>query len=679
MPAYTTAVTSAAVNVATHFTPNGIPGLGDQVTIANGHTLMVPPGVTWDIGDAAAPTTPAIRTAGTAGTGRLIVNGAVRTHADLLQGNAQWEVVGAGAFVESANTTTALTWTLSDGNFQGNCLLVVTGTGSGANRAQIRNGAGAAGFRFITGADTRRINTSFARFFDLGTASLAALPALSTGLPISVQDTVFESCGSVSFRVATGGGAAANVTMRRISVLSPKNPNDTSVGSLLIDVSVANPTGTRVFEDIMVRTGRFFFITPDSGGNAPTLTRCGGRWLAGSGTRIAANMIDCAWLRDDPTVGNLGGPFGLPSSITRGLYVANCPNGDNLHGINFTSLSGSTTLDGLVFDAVLSGNSDTGDLIFIDRSDAGVQGTIRNVVTTRSGGGSGSYGKLVHLRGSAALNTVPALPLIEHCTYYSAGGEAALIEYGEDTSRPGYPNIVGAIRHNLVIGTAPGLGKVINRAPQTAAQNIKDIVAAANVTDNTVFNIVNGGVNGNGHTTGAGGDGLLWTGTIPTYTERTDTPQFVDETRNAATWYRSLVGGTPGTRSADTALAMDALCSQWGDSPVAGATITAAYTWIRDGYRPQLSALRTNLSANNGGWQGAMEGVGVATLTPDATISNTNWSAVGAATLHAALAAGDTDYITASTIGAVAVVALSDPSPLLTLTDASFTVRARLN
>jgi hypothetical protein len=66
-------------------------------------------------------------------------------------------------------------------------------------------------------------------------------------------------------------------------------------------------------------------------------------------------------------------------------------------------------------------------------------------------------------------------------------------------------------------------------------------------------------------------------------------------------------------------------------------------------------------------------------LTPDATVSNSNWSAVGAASLHAALAAGDADYITASTAGAVSVVALSDPSPLLTLTDASFTVRARLN
>lgn len=65
-------------------------------------------------------------------------------------------------------------------------------------------------------------------------------------------------------------------------------------------------------------------------------------------------------------------------------------------------------------------------------------------------------------------------------------------------------------------------------------------------------------------------------------------------------------------------------------------------------------------------------------LNPDGTVSNTNWSAVGAASLHAALAAGDSDYITASVAGAVSEVSLTNPSPLLDLTDASFTIRARL-
>jgi hypothetical protein len=66
-------------------------------------------------------------------------------------------------------------------------------------------------------------------------------------------------------------------------------------------------------------------------------------------------------------------------------------------------------------------------------------------------------------------------------------------------------------------------------------------------------------------------------------------------------------------------------------------------------------------------------------LTPDATLGTTGWSAVGAASLHAALATGDSDYITASTAGAVAEIGLSNPAVPLTLTDVSFTVRARLS
>jgi hypothetical protein len=66
-------------------------------------------------------------------------------------------------------------------------------------------------------------------------------------------------------------------------------------------------------------------------------------------------------------------------------------------------------------------------------------------------------------------------------------------------------------------------------------------------------------------------------------------------------------------------------------------------------------------------------------LTPDATLANTNWSAVGAASLHAALAAGDSDYITASADGASATVSLSNPVPnLIDLTSVVVSVRHRV-
>lgn len=66
-------------------------------------------------------------------------------------------------------------------------------------------------------------------------------------------------------------------------------------------------------------------------------------------------------------------------------------------------------------------------------------------------------------------------------------------------------------------------------------------------------------------------------------------------------------------------------------------------------------------------------------LTPDGTVSNSNWSGVGAATLHAALASGDADYIESSTNGAVATVSLTDPVPNLTaLTSVVVAIRHRV-
>jgi hypothetical protein len=83
----------------------------------------------------------------------------------------------------------------------------------------------------------------------------------------------------------------------------------------------------------------------------------------------------------------------------------------------------------------------------------------------------------------------------------------------------------------------------------------------------------------------------------------------VDDTRNLATWYRSVVGGSPGTRTADTALAIAAIATQFDGTPVSGATITAAYYWIRAGFAPTNVAAQIAHDGVNGGWAGAVEGV----------------------------------------------------------------------
>lgn len=68
-----------------------------------------------------------------------------------------------------------------------------------------------------------------------------------------------------------------------------------------------------------------------------------------------------------------------------------------------------------------------------------------------------------------------------------------------------------------------------------------------------------------------------------------------------------------------------------------------------------------------------------ASLTPSSVAANSGWTAVGAATLSSALAAGDSDYITASTASATATIELTNPAAtILSLTAGAIVIRHRI-
>jgi hypothetical protein len=166
--------------------------------------------------------------------------------------------------------------------------------------------------------------------------------------------------------------------------------------------------------------------------------------------------------------------------------------------------------------------------------------------------------------------------------------------------------MVQSLRHNIAWNPTAGQGCIISRKHPGSTNNIKDHQLPADVQNNVVFNAAPNAINGAGHYTMLGGDGLMWTTTAPTHLDTN--PLFVDSTRNLSTWVRTLIGGTAGTRTDDMNLAFDAWASQWGDAPVAGATIVNAHTWIRAGFVPTNIALKTNAGGSRNGWIGAMEG-----------------------------------------------------------------------
>lgn len=599
MTAYITNTASATWNVATHFTPTGIPTFGDTVIIANGHTLTIPTGYTAECGDSAAPTTAAVATSA-GGTGVLVVNGTLRVAADIRQGNATWVVQGAGATVESTNTTTALVWYVSDNSNQNNARLDVLGTGIGANRAVVRNGAGAAGFRIThTGLTAGHVH-SFAKFSGLGTAGVAGIQfRLNSGTNGFISsDTVYENCGQI---IHSGSMQINNpLQMNRVLVKGSLNGRAVSLACDLV-----NAVAARTLTDVACTQGHIYVAFPSSGTVAPTFTRCyfGGGFELFSG--LQGEFVDCVFRRN---VSGAGGTT-VSGNVTRGFSVANNAAIENWHGLNVTNNGRSTVCDGVIVDGVHSGD-DTGDLFFVSGTSAGTAVTIRNVLCTVSVRANGAYGKMVNTAPGDGTN--PSLVLCENNTWITSSAEAGFLKAGETIV--GYSGMIGVVRNNLIWGRAANQGQALGREGAGAAANIRDYMSAANVTNNALVNPYNGGVNGDGHYTLGGGDGLMWTGAIPTYTTSSD-PDMVDDTRNLATWYRSVVGGTPGTRTADMELALTGIAEQWGDSPTAGLTIPAAWTWIRAGFRPQNAALKTNASANNGGWIGAMEGVNAGTLT----------------------------------------------------------------
>jgi hypothetical protein len=662
--------------------PGGtIPAATDTIIIDQGHTLTVPVGYTAEAGVAASPgagttatkANASVATRTTAGgNGKLVVNGTLRVASDMVQGNAEW-TVGAGGIVESSNTGTLLNWWTGDGSGQSAVQVRLVGT-SWAAPATVRKGSGATGLRFNNTWDgAARGGVSyfwdFARLEELGNASndnLLGCGGFSTNV-LRLRDVLIKDCGQVILNNGSALAAGAECTMQRLTVKGCTH------ATRALDLSVGGSrTGITVVEDIAITTKLMRMTGIASQFNFVRCAFIG----EGEGFSSGASLTDCLINQERTTS---GGATTVSSNWTRGFFTTSKASRANWHGIAFgAGATANATFDGIIFDGAATGGD--GDLFLFGNPSSARTVTLRNLLCTKSSTAGGHYGILASFNGGANLT----LDIMENCTYFNSSTGDAL-ENGMIRTGEGYvgrANMIGIVRNNLCVSATSARGALLVRDSPGGTSNIRDSATPGNITNNNIQNPLDQAL-GNGvgyYTAVTSGDEVMWTSNPAA--SLNEAPTFVDDTRSLATWIRSLVGGTPGTREEDTQLALDSIAGQYDPdvTPVSGATITAAYEWIRAGFAPQNTALKTDVSANNGGWLGAVEGItpGVQ-LTPDATVSNTNWSAVGAASLHAALAAGDSDYITASVAGAVSVVALSDPSPLLTLTDASFTVRARLN
>ncbi len=554
--------------------------------IINGTNVENPVGHTWTLGDASAPTVPALRATGTGGTGTFENRGTLQVYADIQQCNANWTYY-AGV-VEFLNTTTLLRLFVGNDHSQTSSRLTFAGTGPGANRAVFRPGAGSAGYRIQganVGGPSTQVVGSWALIKESGSSTI---PALSVGCNTSsgrldIEHVVFDGGGRLSSPLTVRSG-----NLWRVRHCTWVNTQGSRSVEMITEV------GTRA-EDARFEDCVFDKLFKNTGPNL-NLVRC--LFRARIDINTTQNEITDCVLVDQSAAGNVIPTHGTP--LLRGMRVRVNPADGNWHGL---VLKTGATVDGMLFDGVVQDS--TGDLIQTDANTT--VAFVRNVLATRSAAANGSYGKLF---GIASTNS--SCSSITHCTHSCyAGVEGALVNVGETYA--GSPGMIGELRHNISRGLSAGSGLLIARLSAGAVGNIKDAATPANITDNVVPSPYAGGAGvGPAALTAAGGDGIMFT-TPPEAPLDLD-PMFVDDARNLATWYRSIAGGAPDTRANDTLAAIAALATMNDDSPTAGATIVAAWRWIRAGYAPRNPRLRTGVSADNGGWIGAVPGNNLARL-----------------------------------------------------------------
>jgi hypothetical protein len=603
LPLFGAAITSAQSgnwsDTAT-WTGGVIPGDGDTAIIANGHTVTIPAGVTVTVGDAANPTTYAIATVGTGGTGVLIVAGTLVLHGNVKQGNATW-VFSPGADVQFDHATAILTWQIADGTGQTNAYLNAIGTGWGTGQFVTVRSVGTTNGRFFGSTGGGRQRIAYNKWTRIGDATNNAVQ----GIPVTGQESYwinskFDQCGQFAYASGLADGFTARFNYNLLT-------NSLGVRNVDYSMSASYTSGVReMIGNDFDKTVRFInsaqidfhHNTLQSDESNPEISTTGGNNSAQPGWH---DLL--VWRKRSTEAVWPGGT----NPITRvyAVFDYTQTGSDNPHG--FAQQPYEMHYDGWIFDpsGLMDDDRAEGDYIFNKaRTDGGVSVTdVRNCILLPNGMGW-NPGKLVNpLNTPSGGSTVDIR--VEHNTVFTGRtGETGVFNWGETWA--GAAGAATSVKSNLAWRGASETigGLLINR---TNSGSVQDFVLPANVTHNACWQC----------TTGTDGYGYNASVTTPTATAFSSAPaaplnadpQFVDPTRNIKTWDASL--GGPGT----IAHAFEEIRKR--NDPDASYnsayTIEALYDWVRAGYAPTNAAY--NNTAHDGGDIGAVDAVVTATKT----------------------------------------------------------------
>jgi hypothetical protein len=554
---------------------SGPPGDGDTASI--GHVVTVDTNTT--VGTSGPTGTTAVTV--TAG-GRVVVATGIQwtVRGDILTATANTAVVDvitleAGATLEmdasQASTPASQTYVIRLGNAAGARARFKANGTSGA-RCTVRSNSGGGNARFTrTGAtNSGFFDCSYCDFLRIGDASNpfadVDLTTSSANSRFAFSHCTFDACGSMS---TNGGGTPGNACVISVDHCRWKN----TAGSGPTFGTATSPTGTRnltfcSFDKAVTFTNTHNYVIEDcvftnsysvsGSGTWASFKRNFVRHTAQAATQLTGEAVDCYVLEDHAT--------------------------SNPHFLQFgtSPASAAQVIDGCIFES--TGTAGNGDCILIPSPSGARAFTVKRCIVLPNAAG-GQSGTLVSALGNANVTLV-----VEHNTAYVSANNSGLV-VGETYNA--HAGMVSSFKSNIMWRSSLGTGWKMYR---DAAGTNQDVCAPADADRNCGHNL-NAGSDGKGYNAASG----TAFSTAPGANDVDEDPDFVDPTRDLASWDAAL--GGPGTVANAVAEILKLGDTDWNPDY----NVADLLTWVRAGFAPQNQNLIG--AAHDGGTIGAVPGV----------------------------------------------------------------------
>ncbi len=566
-----------------------VPGNGDTVTIANGHTVTIAASTSVTVGDSGNPTTPAIRTAGTAGTGVLLVGASATlvVRGNVLQGDATW-TFAAGSTLTFDNAAD-LVWQISDGVIQ-NERLVFNGTVSSPCAVSSTSGLGRGRFSSagnLNGGVVQATHTDFTRIGSSFTDAIEYAIWGNTSQAALLEDCRFYSCGRIrnSYNLPVDG---PTFTLRRVEFRDPAGTvafngaqgsaaNPYRLDDCYFEAQIENFGWYDVTDVVFNRVVEKPFMAAVTNSRFVRLERCAFR------VNQASSASETALTIPNGAADLFYSSYG---SLNNRMFSLGTEETAVLAG------SRSLSITRLTLHSEETSVGDGDPLGFLGAVPTALTTwTVDGCILTPNAGGR-QHAKFVSPVGLVGANL---RVVVRRNTWVSEDRVETGLQYGETWGSTSYENLYPTVEDNLVIGIGANGGVISSRAPHSVFS--QNALTASGVRNNFVQNPRTTAPN-TVHRIVSDADPGPFT-TPPTGPLYTGDAQCVDITRSPAAWHAAVHGG---------AATGDAAFLRLGNKTTrsgAGAAVLDMATWVREGFRPTAAAVQ---QATDGGWIGAMDG-----------------------------------------------------------------------